>query len=210
MSLTSTRRAVIGLALLLALAPARGRAQPGEDPANTVSAFSDALLAAMRAGKATPFPQRYAMLAGPVDRTFDLETILRVSVGPQWASMPPPQQDELRAAFRRYTIANFAANFDSYAGQRFEVNPEPRSLPNGDEIVTTQIVGADGKRTTLAYVMRQEGGAWKAVDVLADGAISRVATQRSDFRALLSRGGAPALTASLQSKTASLSGGAPV
>ena len=56
--------------------------------------------------------------------------------------------------------------------------------------------------------MRQEGGAWKAVDVLADGSISRVAVQRSDFRRLVSRGGAQALIESLNQKTTDLSGGA--
>jgi phospholipid transport system substrate-binding protein len=43
------------------------------------------------------------------------------------------------------------------------------------------------------------------VDVLADGAISRVAIQRSDFRRLLSRGGAPVLAASLTNKSQDLS-----
>jgi phospholipid transport system substrate-binding protein len=45
------------------------------------------------------------------------------------------------------------------------------------------------------------------VDVLAQGSISRVATQRSDFRTLLSNGGSAALVSSLESKVASLSGG---
>jgi phospholipid transport system substrate-binding protein len=56
--------------------------------------------------------------------------------------------------------------------------------------------------------MRQNGKGWKAVDVLADGSISRVAVQRSDFRRLVSRGGAQALIESLNQKTADLSGGA--
>jgi phospholipid transport system substrate-binding protein len=56
--------------------------------------------------------------------------------------------------------------------------------------------------------MRQEGSSWKAVDVLADGSISRVAVQRSDFRRLISRGGAQALIDSLNQKIADLSGGA--
>ena len=56
--------------------------------------------------------------------------------------------------------------------------------------------------------MRQEGSGWKAVDVLADGSISRVAVQRSDFRRLVSRGGAQALIESLNQKTNDLSGGA--
>ena len=56
--------------------------------------------------------------------------------------------------------------------------------------------------------MRQEAGGWRAVDVLADGSISRVAVQRSDFRRLVSRGGAQALIESLNHKTNDLSGGA--
>jgi phospholipid transport system substrate-binding protein len=56
--------------------------------------------------------------------------------------------------------------------------------------------------------MRRQGSGWKAVDVLADGSISRVAVQRSDFRRLVSRGGAQALIESLNQKTSDLSGGA--
>jgi phospholipid transport system substrate-binding protein len=42
--------------------------------------------------------------------------------------------------------------------------------------------------------------------VLADGAISRVAVQRSDFRALLAKGGGQALVASLKQKVDELAG----
>ena len=48
--------------------------------------------------------------------------------------------------------------------------------------------------------MRQVNGMWKAVDVLLDGTISRVAVQRSDFRNLLGAGDASALIASLERK----------
>jgi ABC-type transporter MlaC component len=54
-------------------------------------------------------------------------------------------------------------------------------------------------------VMRNTGSGWRSVDVLADGAISRVAVQQSDFRRLLSRGGAPALAESLGTKSLVLS-----
>ena len=55
--------------------------------------------------------------------------------------------------------------------------------------------------------MRQTPSGWKAVDVLADGAISRVAVQRSDFRTVLAGGGGAALVAKLERKVADLSGG---
>ena len=81
-------------------------------------------------------------------------------------------------------------------------------LPNGEQLAQTRIVSSSGETHELDYVMRQESGAWKAVDVLADGSISRVAVQRSDFRRLVSRGGAEALIESLNQKISDLSGGA--
>ena len=205
-----SRRDVLKIGFLIVpLVYAPELAQAQDSPAGVVQTFSNALLAAMQAGRAG-FTQRFAMLAPAVDRAFDLDTILQSSVGLQWASTQPAQQSALRAAFRRYTIASFASNFDSYAGQSFQVNPEPRSLPNGDQIVTSKIMKAGGGSNTLAYVMRRQPSGWKIVDVLADGSISRVATQRSDFRSLLSSGGATALVASLQNKTANMSGNAPV
>jgi phospholipid transport system substrate-binding protein len=52
--------------------------------------------------------------------------------------------------------------------------------------------------------MRSTDAGWKAIDVLLDGSISRVAVQRSDFRSLLAGGDPGRLIASLRAKTASL------
>jgi phospholipid transport system substrate-binding protein len=60
----------------------------------------------------------------------------------------------------------------------------------------------------LDYVMRDDGGTWRAVDVLLNGSISRVAVQRSDFRKILSSGDPDALISSLRRKIADLSDGA--
>jgi len=59
----------------------------------------------------------------------------------------------------------------------------------------------------LDYVMRQAGGGWKVVDVLADGVVSRVAAQRSEMRSVLTDAGGAGLLVSLRQKTALLSGG---
>ncbi len=203
------RFGLLGLAALPFAAPfARpARAAEADAAAAPVEALNAALLAVMKAGPNVPFARRYDMLAPAVSRAFDLDAILRVSVGPHWSAMAPEQQATLSAAFRQYTVANFVANFDSYGGQPIELSPETRALANGDQVVTTRI-GGDFP-VVLSYVMRQTASGWKAVDVLADGSISRVATQRSDFRNLLSSGGGPALVASLQSKVAALSGGSP-
>ncbi len=203
------RIGLLGLAALPLLG-GPGYAASGTDatsPEFAVRSLNAALLGVMKAGAAAPFAQRYAMLQPVVDRTFDLDAILRVSVGPSWAGMPAQQQAALSAAFRRYTVANFVANFDSYKGEAIEMLPGRQSLSNGDQVVATRIVAPNGSPVALSYVMRQTPAGWKAVDVLAEGAISRVATQRSDFRGLLVSGGGPALVASLENKVAALSNG---
>jgi len=184
------------------------RATPGSAVIAPIQTLYDSLLSVMKAGPATPFAQRYEMLAPAVDRALDLPTILQVSVGLAWNELPAEQRDALLGAFRRYTISSYVSSFNSYDGQRFAIEPDLRSVGTGQEIVQTQIIPPSGGSHQLDYVMRQAGPDWKAVDVLAEGAISRVATQRSDFRALLAHGGGEALLASLTKKAADLAGAA--
>jgi phospholipid transport system substrate-binding protein len=186
-----------------------GRAGPAHaapDPAVTapIQTLYDTLLAVMKAGPKTPFSQRFDTLAPAVDRALDLATILQVSIGLAWNELPDAQREALLAAFRTYTISSYVSSFDSYSGQRFAVAPDPRSVGPNQELVQTRIIPPSGDSHQLDYVMRQAGSDWKAVDVLAEGTISRVATQRSDFRALLARGGGQALLVSLQKKSADL------
>jgi phospholipid transport system substrate-binding protein len=143
-----------------------------------------------------------------VDQVFDLETVLRNSVGMRWASMPAEQRSQLAAVFRRYTVCSYVANFDSFSGQSFRISPNVRQLDGGQAVVQSMLVPASGAPTELSYVMQQTDSGWRIVDVLAEGSISRVATQRSDFRGLLSSGGVSALAANLERKVADLSGGA--
>ncbi len=202
------RRWLVAAAALTSIALVGRRVTADPAAVAPIRALCDGLLRIMKAGSTTPFAQRFAMLTPVVDQAFDLPAILQVSVGPSWSNMPPNEQAPLLAAFRRYTIASYVNSFDNFNGQQFDVQPATRSLPNAELLVQTKIVSSSGEAHELDYVMRQEGGGWKVVDVLADGSISRVAVQRSDFRRLVTQGGAQALVDSLNRKTADLSGGA--
>jgi phospholipid transport system substrate-binding protein len=186
----------------------QARAQATTGGAAQIERLNAALLTAMKGGQSTPFAQRFQMIAAVIDQSFDLPVIFQRSVGPHWAAMSADEQAELLSAFRRYTVANFVANFDTYDGQKFQIDPGTRSVGQDQQVVTTRF-GAPGQPPqTLAYVMHETPSSWRVVDVLADGSISRVAVQRSDFRTLLSHGGGQALLASLQKKVADLSDGA--
>jgi phospholipid transport system substrate-binding protein len=203
-----TRRALLPSATVAALIGSRGtRAQPGDDVGQPLAALYAGLESAMRAGHSVPFIQRFDALAPVVDRAFDLDTVLRVSVGMRWDAMDPEVRARLLKAFRRFTVATYVANFDKYDGERFQVLPGSRAS-GADRIVKTEIVSGNGDRVRLDYLMRDDRGAWRIVDVLLDGSISRVAVQRSDFRKILAGGDADALIASLHRKVSDLSEGA--
>lgn len=212
---TIGRRGLLGLAIPAIVAATAWRTaradtgSTGAEAAAPIQRLDAALLDAMKAGQGTAFPQRYAALEPVVVQTFDLEAVLAASIGLSWAGVPGDQKAQLLATFRRYTVANYAANFDHYTGQTFQIAPAVRDVGNGEVVVSTKIVAADGTSHKLDYVMRNTAAGWKAVDVLADGSISRVAVQRSDFRHLLNNGGTQALMAGLQQKVTSLSGGMP-
>lgn len=202
-----TRR-TMALALGLcpvAAAPFRARpAAAAGDPSAPIAALLDGLRAAMNSGKSTPFPQRYAALDPIIEQAFNLPQILQTSVGLRWRDLPPDQQSKLLDVFTRYTVASYVAAFDA-PGAQFTLLPERRTS-GADQIVETQIAPPNGAPTRIDYVMRQDGGAWKAVDVLLTGSISRVAVQRSDFRQLIETGDASRLIKSLEQKVADLSG----
>jgi phospholipid transport system substrate-binding protein len=182
-------------------------ADPAAPLDQPLRALYTALEEAMRTGSTAPFPQRFDALAPVVDRVFDLETVLRVSVGLRWDTMNADARTRLLKTFRRFTVATYVANFDKYDGERFQVLPGARDS-GADRIVGTEIVSGNGDHTRLDYVMRSDNGGWRAVDVLLEGSISRVAVQRSDFRKILESGDADALIASLRRKIVDMSDGA--
>jgi len=93
---------------------------------------------------------------------------------------------------------------DSYAGQKLEVTGEQ---PSGAGVmVRSQIIKANGEPVRVDYMMRQSGEAWLIADIYLDGAISEVATRRSEFAAILRSDGIDGLIAALNRKADILTG----
>jgi phospholipid transport system substrate-binding protein len=203
-----TRRGLLGSVALPAAAgwALQVRAEATDPFARPLLDLYAALETAMRSGHTTPFPRRFDAVEPVVDQVFDLQTVLKVSVGLRWNSMRRGVQTRLLNAYRRFTVATYVASFDRYDGERFRILPGARAA-GVDRIVDTEIIRG-GEQRRLDYVMREGNGTWRAVDVLLEGSISRVAVQRSDFRTVLANGDSDALIASLQRKIADLSGGA--
>jgi len=192
-------RITVSSAVLLALAiPVPAFAQT--DPARTiVQALDDGLIAIMKA-KGTVRSRSTAI--GPIiDRAFDLPLMTRLAVGPAWTTTPPADQQALVAAFRRMTIAQYATNFDSWSGERFAIAPQVETR-GGDKLVRTTLTTPGKADIPISYRLRASGGTWKIIDVFYRNSISQIATRRSDFAAVLAKGGAKALVTHLDALAA--------
>ena len=71
-------------------------------------------------------------------------------------------------------------------------------------MVRSQIIKANREPVKVDYLMRRNGDAWLISDIYLDGAISEVATRRSEFAAILKNGGIDGQIAALNSKTDAL------
>ena len=198
-------RRALALAVLAtsAFAAPSVRAEDAGGAMAPVEALDTALQAIDQGGSG--FAAKAAKLGPAVDGAFDLETLLRNSIGLGWSSIPAAQQQKLLAVFRQFTLASYVSNFAG-TGNRFAVVPPPRQLGT-NVVVQSSITPSSGSPTRIDYVMHQTPQGWRATDVLVDGTISRVAVQRSDFRSVIEDGGPNALIASLGRKVTSLSDG---
>lgn len=182
---------VVALALTLGIsAPARA-ADPAAD---RIQSFYNALLDTMKKGPQLGMQGRFRAMEPSVDATYDLPAMIQSIVGPGWSSLAERDRTNLVAAFRRMTVANYAANFQKFGGEQFIVAPTVQQR-GPDKIVQTTLVPVGDKPVPITYRMRESGGNWKVIDVFLEGYVSELATRRSDFAATLASGGAPALVA---------------
>ena len=188
-----------GLALSLAFAIAGGPAAAlSVSPQDSVHSFYDSLLTTMKDGPTIGQSGRYARLAPVVVRLFDVPLMARLAIGPSWATLSPTQQQQVTAAFGHYISATYADRFHSYSGEQLQVTGEQ---PYGTEVmVQTKIVKSNGDAVSLNYRMRENAGSWQIADVYLDGTISQLATQRSEFHAILQREGVDGLIITLNRK----------
>jgi phospholipid transport system substrate-binding protein len=190
-----------GLGLSMLSYPVHAAATSGGD---TVQGLYDALLGTMKNGRILGQSGRFTQLEPVIRRSFDIASMARLSVGPSWAGLTEGQRQQMSESFGRYISAIYADRFDSYAGQRLEVTGE-QPAPSG-VMVKSQIVKASGEPVKVDYMMRRSGEGWLISDIYLDGAISEVATRRSEFAAILKNDGIDGLIAALNRKADILTG----
>jgi len=192
---------VSGLGLGILSYPVHASPSSGGD---TVKGLYDALLNTMKNGRILGQSGRFAQLDPVIRRSFDIASMARLSIGSSWASLSESQRQQITESFGRYISAIYADRFDSYAGQKLEVTGEQPA--SSGVMVLSQIIKASGEPVKVDYMMRRNGESWLISDIYVDGAISEVATRRSEFSAILKNEGIDGLIAALNRKADILTG----
>lgn len=206
MSLPRALRACIAFAVALLIASS-AQAQQGE-AAKVVEAFHDELLNVMRNADGLGFEGRFRALMPTVKGSFNLRLMTRYTVTSRhWRKMDKKQHRRLIDAFTGYTVAIYADRFDGFSGQRFEVLGA-RAAARGAVIVQSRIVKKDGDDVRIDYLMQATNKQWRIVDVFLKGAISELATRRSEYVSVIKRRGYDGLIAAIVARTQKLGEGA--
>lgn len=192
-----TRRPFVAFLMAAFAALAMPSAAQAPDAARApVQSLSDGLIAIMKAGQKAGFAGRAAQIAPVVDKSFDLPLLTRLAVGPEWTKAAPADRTALVAALRKLTINQYAANFDSWSGQAFAIDPKV-DVRGTDRVVKTRLTQPKGEAVSIAYRLRQSGGQsggdWRIIDVYYQNSISQLTTRRADFDGIVRKGGTKAL-----------------
>ncbi|MBV9377467.1 MAG: ABC transporter substrate-binding protein [Alphaproteobacteria bacterium] len=187
--------ALIGWLVFFSPVAAQAAAGP---PTGVVQNFYNVLLDVMQHSTALGPKGRYQKLEPVVHATFDVPFMARLSVGPSWSRLTPEQKRRAVQAYGRYIAAVYASRFDAYAGEQFKVLGE-QQIKHGT-LIKTQIVKSNGEPVAINYVVHDNDSAWQIRDIYLSGAISELATHRSEFAATLRTSGIDGLIDQLNKK----------
>jgi len=197
MNRRSILRVMTAGAALAALPISKSRA--GTPAVDTIKGFYDTLLSVMQQAKVLGLKGRYEKLDPAIRKAFNLPLMTRLSVGPDWVKLSPEEQQSLTVAFSDLSVSTYAARFDGYSGEHFDVDPNPTQTTGG-VIVNTKLVQTNGEDVQLNYLMRDGDAGWQILDVFLKGTVSELATRRSEFSTVLRRDGAEVLVRVIQTR----------
>ena len=166
---------------------------------SVVEKFHSNLLQVMTNADGLGFNGRVDALDAVLAETFDFPTIARIVTGQHWKTLDDDQRAEFIAVFGDLSAATYASNFDGFSGEAFEtVGVEEK---RGNILVKTVIVRVDDDPVTLDYVLRDNDGMWRIVNVIANG-VSDLSLKRSDYTAVIKSEGFNSLVTKLSGKIA--------
>lgn len=195
------------VAVLLAFQVGVPAAQQNQASVATVDRLHAALLEIMRNADNLGFEGRREFIEPVILESFDFQFITRFVLGRYWSELSDAHKDGAVDVFSRWSIAQYAARFDGYSGEKFAVvSVEPARRER--ELVRTVLErpATTGENVTLDYLLHEIDGKWRIINVIANG-VSDLSLKRADYAAVMSARGYDGLVERLNNQIAEFASG---
>ena len=192
-----------GLALLGALLPrgAAATAPPAATAEEVVRRLVDQVWGMLAEGGIENVDREN--LLAVVDEGADLSLLGRLVLGRYWRQANPRQRTEYLRLFRHYIFQTFVQRLRQYVGsdlgyvsERFQVIAS-RRVGERDVLVQSRVAPPTGQPVRVDWRLREGPEEPVIIDLIVEG-ISLLVTQRSEFAAVLERGGIDGLLSELR------------
>lgn len=197
--------AVVVLAAL-GLTAAGARADDGtiatDTPEATVASLHRGLIAAAQAHPGANVDARYHALEPLVEQTHDLAYIAEFALRKQWPMLSETDRRRFVAAFEKLSVMTYASRFKNVSTGTFK-SAGPGTIESGRAHVLTAVARQGQPDIPLDYLLEQRNGAWRIINIIADG-VSDLALKRAEYQRILGSGSIDDLIKELEAQTARL------
>lgn len=137
-------------------------------------------------GKKLLDDQRQARFRIILNRTFEVPSIARFTLGRFWRRTSKQQRKEYVDLFEDFIVLSYAALFRNYSGDSFRVG-KVREVNKSDVLVESELTLNDRRKIVVYWRVRGKSD-FKVIDVIVEG-VSMVITQRDEFAAIIDQNG---------------------
>jgi phospholipid transport system substrate-binding protein len=213
----SRRAAVAGIGAALALLAAstllgRGThaAEPPvatDTPVATIESLHRGLVALASDPRSAGLAERYRALEPLIEQTHDLPYIAEFALRRQWPALSESDRARFIAAFERLSVTTYASRFGNVTAATFKTidgTADGAEAPEQGRVTVRTAITRPGERDIpLEYLLQQKDGAWRIVNIVADG-VSDLALKRAEYQGVLASGSIGDLIEHLDEQTAQL------
>ena len=189
--------AIVWVVATLTTAPSSS-ASTGTSASDFIRDLGDKAIEVLRTSESS-LEEREARFRTLLKDGFDIQFIGRFVLGKEWRRATPEQRSDYLNLFNEYILRTYSTRFGGYAGESLSIVRE-RPAGKRDVLVTTRIDRPGGQPIKADWRVRVIEGQHKIIDIMVQG-VSMVLTQRSEFAALMKRGGVNGLIEALRART---------
>jgi len=160
--------------------------------------FATKVLAIIQDQKKT-FDDRKSVLRQAFSKSVDIDWIARFVIGQAWNKASDEQRARYTTLYKTYLTETYVSNFAENPDKRirdikiFGVN----DVADTDFNVRTQMMLADSENLNVNYLVRENNGKYKVLDIAIEN-VSLISTHRSEFTRIANANGVDGVINELQ------------